>query len=78
MYRHPTCNLPAFTPEFDSLLEEIGQYEICILGDFNIDLLKYSEFLLPVEYLNILYSNDLLPLITKPTMQGHSSYLYYD
>ena len=42
-----------------------------ILGDFNIDLLKYSEHLLTEEYLNMLYSNNLLPLITKPTRLTH-------
>ena len=66
IYRHPTCSLPAFTSEFETLLKDISQYEIYILGDFNIDLLKYSEHLLSEEYLNMLYSNNLLPLITKP------------
>ena len=54
------------------MLKEISQYEIYILGDFNIDLLKYSEHLLSEEYLpNMLYSNNLLPLITKPTRLPH-------
>ena len=57
IYRHPTCNLPAFTSEFKTLLKEISQYDIYILGDFNIDFLKYSEHLLTEEYLNMLYSN---------------------
>ena len=30
-------------------------FDIYILGDFNIDLLKYSEHLLSEEYLNMLY-----------------------
>ena len=71
IYRHSTCNLSAFTSEFETLLKEISQYEIYILGDFNIDLLKYSEHLLSEEYLNMLYSNNLLPLITKPTRLTH-------
>ena len=28
IYRHPTCNLPAFTSEFETLLKDISQYEI--------------------------------------------------
>jgi len=71
IYQHPTCNLPAFSSEFDTLLNEISQYEIYILGDFNIDLLKYSKHLLSEEYLDMLYSNNLLPLITKPTRLTH-------
>lgn len=54
---HPTCNLSPFTSESKTLLKEISQYEIYILGDFNIDFLKYSELLLTEEYLNMLYSN---------------------
>ena len=45
-----------------------------ILEDLNIDLLEYIEHLLPEEYLNMLYSlysNNLLPLITKPTGLAH-------
>ena len=71
IYRHPTCNLSAFTSEFETMLKEISQYEFYILGDFNIDLLKYSEHLLSEEYLNMLYSNNLRPLITKPTRHTH-------
>ena len=37
----------------------------------NIDLLKYRKHLLSEEYLNMLYSNNLLPLITKPTRLTH-------
>jgi len=58
IYRHLTCNLPAFTSESETFLKEISQYEIYILGDFNIDFPKYSELLLTEEYLNMLYSNN--------------------
>lgn len=53
------------------MLKEIGQYDIYILGDFNIDFLKYSDHLLTEEYLTMLYSNNLLPLITKQTRLTH-------
>ena len=62
-----SCNLPAFTFEFETLLKEAIQYEIYILGDLNIDLLEFSEHLLSEEYLTMRYSHNLLPLITKPT-----------
>ena len=60
------------------MLKEISQHEIYILGDFNIDLLKYSEHLLTEGYLNMLYSNNLLPLITKPTRLTHHTYTLID
>ena len=71
IYQCPTSNLSAFTSEFETLLKEISEHEIYILGDFNIDLLKYSEHLLTEECLNMLYLNNLLPLITKPTRLTH-------
>ena len=59
-----------------TLLKVISHYEIYILGDFNIDLMKYSEHLLAEQYLTMLYSNNLLPLTTKPTrLTQHTSTL---
>ena len=73
---YPTSNLCAFTSEFETLLKEISHYDIYILGDFNIDLMKYSEHLLAEQYLTMLYSNNLLPLTTKPTrLTQHTSTL---
>ena len=40
---------------------------ICILGDMNIDLLKHHTHHQTSRYLDMLYSHDLLPVITKPT-----------
>ena len=38
-----------------------------MLGDLNIDLLKYEEHRLTSSFVDILYSNNGFPLITKPT-----------
>ena len=38
-----------------------------VLGDLNIDLLKYEEHRLTSSFLDMLYSNNVFPLITKPT-----------
>ena len=38
-----------------------------IMGDMNIDLLKYHSHQQTERYLNVIYSLDLLPVITKPT-----------
>ena len=43
------------------------KYEIYILGDMNIDFLKYTTHLQTEDYLDMLYSNSFLPVITKPT-----------
>ena len=64
IYRHPTANLSEFTPELENLLKQLNQknYQVYIMGDMNIDFLKYSEHAKTEEYLNMLYSNSLLPL----------------
>ena len=38
-----------------------------MLGDLNIDLLKYEEHRLTSSFLDMLYSNNVFPLTTKPT-----------
>ena len=47
-----------------------------IIGDVNVNFLKYNEHANTEDYLNMLYSNNFLPLITKPTrLTDHSSTL---
>ena len=36
-------------------------------GDFNIDLLKYAKHTSTTEFINLLFSCNLFPLISKPT-----------
>ena len=37
------------------------------MGDYNLDLLKCSEHEYTQEFLDIMYSNNLIPTATKPT-----------
>ena len=49
---------------------------VYIIGDVNINFLRYNEHTNTEDYLNMLYSNNFLPLITKPTrLTDHSSTL---
>ena len=49
----------------ENLLSEKNK-EIVLLGDFNIDLLKYEKDHNTVDFLDQLYSTSLLPHITSP------------
>ena len=55
--------------EFNKYLTDIcksqNNYNICA-GDFNIDLLKYAEHTPTTEFINLLFSCNLFPLISKP------------
>ena len=69
IYRHPSANIEDFTSKLDVLLKNLNQkkYEVSILGDMNIDFLKCNSLSLTEDYLEMLYTNNMLPEITKPT-----------
>ena len=49
---------------------------VCLMGDFNIDLLKYESCTYSKEFLNDLYSATFFPTISKPTrVHGDSATL---
>ena len=58
-----------FTLKFDEFLNKLNpsKYDMYIMGDLNIGLLKYHSHLQTEGYLDMIYSLDLLPVITKPT-----------
>ena len=73
IYRHPSEDLSLFTSEFESIISNISQENmpIHLMGDFNIDLIKYGQHKLTEEYLDMIFSYNLLPIITKPTRITH-------
>ena len=78
IYRHPSANVPDFTQELKNIIKSLSnrKQHVYIIGDVNINFLKYNEHANTEDYLNMLYSNNFLPLITKPTgLTDHSSTL---
>jgi len=69
IYKHPNASINEFTDELDAKIKEFrnNKQTVYILGDFNIDLLKYETHLPTENYVNMLFSNSFFPLITKPT-----------
>ena len=68
IYRHPGANIEEFTKQLDDLIKILqNRYQLYILGDMNIDFLKYNHHAQTEEYLDMLHSNNILPIITKPT-----------
>ena len=69
VYRHPNSNIENFTEQLDDMLRYLNQckYDVFILGDINIDFFKYANHQPTEKYLDMLYSNSLMPIITKPT-----------
>ena len=69
IYRVPDSNADLFNKELLDILQKITKENkfIYIMGDYNLDLLKCSEHEYTQEFLDIMYSNNLIPTITKPT-----------
>ena len=69
IYKHPPANVEEFTVKFDEFLNKLNpsKYDMYIMGDVNIGLLKYHSHQQTGRYLDMIYSLDLLPVITKPT-----------
>ena len=70
IYRHPKMNLTEFISDFYAdLMEKLSKEnkDIILMGDFNINLLKYHEDNLVNDFLNLSHDQSLLPHIIKPT-----------
>ena len=69
IYKHPSADIEKFTTELQKILEKINNsnYQVIILGDMNIDFIKFTSHSKTEEYLDMLYGNNFQPIITKPT-----------
>ena len=69
IYRHPSSNLDNFISQLENLVSPLNQskHQVFILRDMNIDCLRVGTHSKTEDYLDMLYSSNLLPVITKPT-----------
>ena len=69
VYRHPSMQIEDFNEHVDELfdlLKDENKY-ICIMGDFNIDLIKLEEDSASNNFFDNMVSNMFIPHITIPT-----------
>ena len=56
--------------------KELNKCKIHIMGDFNLDLLKFNIHTPTEEFIDAMFANGLIPKITKPTRtQGNAATL---
>ena len=55
------------------ILSKISSLPCYILGDYNTDLLKHSSHIQTERFLDIMYSNSLVPMICKPTRETETT-----
>ena len=62
IYKHPRANIEEFMVKLESILNEINNNKqtVYILGDMNIDLLKYDSHLPTENYIDMLFANFIL------------------
>ena len=65
----PDSSIDIFNDRMTDILNKVNKDNelLYMLGDLNIDLLKCEKHRLTSSFVDILYSNNLFPLITKPT-----------
>ena len=69
IYRHSSSNLDNFISPLENLVSPLNQskHQVFILGNMNIYFLKIGSHSNTEDYLDMLYSSNLLPVIPKPT-----------
>ena len=67
--RMPDSSIDIFNDRMTDITNKVNKENklFYMLGDLNIDLLKYEEHRLMSSFVDILYSNNVFPLIIKPT-----------
>ena len=78
VYKHPNMDVLDFNSLINQLLDKISneQKQFFLLGDFNINLLNYTEHQPTNEFLDSLASNSIIPYILQPTrITSHSKTL---
>jgi hypothetical protein len=68
IYRPPNSNMNDFIDEYSNILKQIeDKNHVYLLGDFNIDLLKYNTHSSTSQFINMMFSSSFIPLINRPT-----------
>ena len=75
MYRTPNSDIEMFNKELESILSKVNKEGklIYLMGDTNIDLFKTNDHNKSSEFIDLVYSYNLFPLITKPTRVTENS-----
>jgi len=69
IYRPPGTDIESFLTIIDDMLNKIriDTKNIFIMGDFNINLLNSESHLPTSQFIDIMYSKSMFPLISRPT-----------
>ena len=74
----PKASIDTFSDKLLEIIEQVNRTRktLCLMGDFNIDLLKYNNHAKTNNFIDNLIANGMIPLVTKPTrITDHSATL---
>ena len=78
IYRRPNSDIRIFNELLSTSLNMLSRENklVYLLGDYNLNLLNVESHVLTSEFLEVMFSNHLFPLITRPTrITQHSATL---
>ena len=69
IYRPPNTNVSLFNELMESLLSKIdmNKHKLYLAGDYNINLLNSDSHASTSDFIDLMYTSSLFPLICKPT-----------
>ena len=69
IHRISNTNMMDFNATMENALEQLRMENklVYLMGDYNIDLLNSKKHDLTNEFVDVLYCNEFLPLISRPT-----------
>ena len=75
IYRPPNKDVKSVNELMTTIIDKVNkEKKICyFMGDYNIDLLKHESHPQTSEFLDIMYSNNFIPVITRPTIKKDKS-----
>ena len=73
IYRPPNSNITMFNEKLNDILSQVSHMSCYIIGDYNIDLLKHGSHSQTEQFLDIMYSNSLIPMMYKPTREASTT-----
>ena len=75
---HPKEFNGLFLKSLNKRLTKENKKEVILLGDFNIDLIKSNSYANASQFLDVIYSSNLVPHITLPTRLTSRSHTLID
>ncbi len=80
LYRAPNANITTFTDDISDIMHKLSTLNkhVYLLGDYNLDLLKYNKHQPTSDFIDTMFSFSLIPLINRPTRITENSATIFD